>query len=223
MDYYAIRGLIVFAIFIILIFILINKKIYKILNLKIKNWFVTIMVILLSFIIICSIIWYFPYEGTILKFSNVDNIITHFIEKDKIIRKYVFDDYAFVLYNYDDNLIPKFMSFSKNEKGEWTANNMSYFSKEKMVTAYNNLILVSKIPSKNSVAIEIYSPYAIKDEEYQISDSLNSKFDTFIDTRLKYKNLENKYDNIVNVVILDEEVDQNYTLYLNGREYKPFK
>lgn len=223
MDYYEIRSLILFIILIIAIIVLIKKKIYKVINERVKNSFASILILLVMFIIICSIVWIFPYERTILKFSNVDNIIDHFIEKDKIIKKYEYDDYVYVLYESSPNLIPTFLSFSKNKKGNWKANNMPYITKERFVTVYDNAIWITRIPSKNSIAIEIYHYYLLSGEEYKISDSLNSKFDTFLDERPKYKNIENKYNNLINVVILHEKVDKDYTLYLNGKEYKPFK
>ncbi len=223
MDYYDLRILIFFIVLIIATFVLIKYKIYKMINKKVKNSFVTIIILISIFTIIYDIIWIFPYEGTILKFSNVDNIINHFIEKDKIIKKYKYDDYAYVLYESSADLIPKFLSFSKNKKGNWKVNSMPYITKERFVTAYDNRIWITRIPSKNSIAIEIYHSYLLNGEEYKISDSLDSKFDTFFDERPKYKNIENKYNNLINVVILDEKVDQDYTLYLNGKEYKPFK
>lgn len=223
MDYEVIRVLAIFIVFIIMMVILIRKRIYSKILSKTKYSFITIFIILNLFIFIGKFVWDFPYEGTILKFSKVDNIITHFIEKDKIIKKYVFDDYAYVLYNCSDDSIPKFMSFSKNKNGNWKAENMSYIVRDKIVTAYDSIICISKIPSKNSVALEVYYPYVNKNEKYKISDSLNSKFDTFIDKKTKYNDEEENRDNIISVVIIDGKVDKNYTLYLNGKKFKPFK
>ena len=71
-----------------------------------------------------------------------------------------------------------------------------------------------RIPNSNSVVISV-SYFPLKNEEMiKITDSLSSKFETF-------KSKDN--DNYIKIAIINKKVDSNYTLYVKGKEYKPFK
>ena len=213
MNYFIFRFIMLLIVYAIIFIILIRKKILK--NDK-KN----ILKIIFILFIIYKIIWIFPYEGTILKFNNANNIITHFIQKDKIVKKYIFDDYAYVLYKNNSDF-PAFKYFVKDEKNGWKLGNILHDGHGEMIQYNNCFITIIKIPSKQTVGIQIYNPMVDKNKKYEVYDSLNSKIDTY--TNDVYKDYDIEYNEVINVIIINENLKDNYTLYIDGEKYKPFE
>lgn len=225
MNYLTLRYLILCIIYIILIFIILRVQLYNKILLRIKNKTLVTLIIVGIFYIIYMIIWFVPYEGTIVKFSKADDVISHFIKKDKVIKKYEYDDYVYVLYKNNAG-VPEFKYFLKDKDNGWRLGNILYEGKGKTIMYEDNFVSIIEIPSRNSIGVEIYCPHIKKDEKYQISDSLGSKFYTIThyDSESKNinKNYREKYGKIY-VSIINKTIDDDYTLYMDGREYKPFK
>ena len=220
MNYFTFRCLILCIIYMITFFSIIKTKLYSKILLKIGNSTLSKLILLFMFVIIYKIIWTIPYEGTIIKFKDLDDVITYFTIDEKLIKKYEYNDYAYVLHKNETNF-PELRYFVRNKSNSWKLGNLLYNGKGKIIEYNDCFISIVKIPSKNSVGIVIYNPTVNKYENYEVYDSLDSEFDTFkYDI---YNNYDIDYNEVIKVTIINEKVNSDYTIYFNGKEYKPFK
>lgn len=216
MNYITIRILMLFIIFVMLIYIIINRKLYKFIFSKIKNSYLSKLILIFIFIIVYKIVWIFPFEGTILKFNEADNIISYFIKSEKIIKKYIFDEYAYVLFK-NDSEFPDFIYFIKDEKDNWKLGNTLHDGRGENILYNDCFISKIEVPTKNSMGIMIYNPVVEDDENYKVYDSLNTKIDTLLFDQ------NEKYNEMISIVIINSDVPDNYTIYINDKEFKLFE
>ena len=128
-------------------------------------------------------------------------------------KKYEYDNYAYIVYDDYKTAVPGLMYFTK-KNGNWRINNLitKGMSKDKMYGDF--WVSIIEIPKMDSVGIIMYYKVINKIDEEKITDSLSSEFvtDKGVDTSLDTK-----------VTIINGKVDSDYTIYFNGKEYKPFK
>lgn len=198
-----------FRIIIFVVLVLITFVIFKYTkNNYIKKYFFIFEIILFIFIRI------YPIENNLFKFKTVDDAFNYYwFPSGTIKKKYEYDKYAYIVYDDYKTDVPGLMYFTKKD-GSYHINNLITrgIGKNKMYGEF--WLSYIRIPNSNSVVISV-SYFPFKNEEMiKITDSLSSKFETF-------KSKDN--DNYIKIAIINKKVDSNYTLYVNGKEYKPFK
>lgn len=200
---------IAFRVIIITVLILLTYIIFKFVkNFYIKKYYFIFEVI--GFIFICI----YPIENNLFKFNSIEEAFNYYyFPSGTIIKKYEYDNYAYIVYDDYKTDVPGLMYFTK-KNDNWHINNLitKGMANDKMITYF--WISVIEIPNMNSAAIAVYYKPFSKNENVKITDSLSSNFETF--------RREND-DNDVYVAIINEKVNSDYTLYVNGKEYKPFK
>lgn len=198
-----------FRIIIFVVLALITFVIFKYTkNNYIKKYFFIFEIILFIFIRI------YPIENNLFKFKTVDDAFNYYwFPSGTIRKKYEYDKYAYIVYDDYKTDVPNLMYFTKRN-GSYHINNLITrgMGKDKM---YGDFWLTYiRIPNSNYVVISIsYFPFE-NEEMIKITDSLSSKFETF-------KSEDN--DNYIKIAIINKKVDSNYTLCINGKEYKPFE
>ena len=191
-------------IFRIIIIILLKFVCNHIGNQKIKYCY------FIFFILICI----YPIENKVFKFNSSDKAFSYYYPTSKILKKYECNNYVYIVYEPQKNKLPEFMYLIK-EDGTWKINNL-ITKGEVIPKIFDEICTMYIIKPKKSESIGI-AVYHDKDgSDGAISDSLSSNFDKFT------TNLDEISDEDVDVVILKKKVDKDYTIYLNGNEYKPF-
>ena len=206
MNYILFR-IIIFVLLILLIQILFNYVNHG----KIKN-IIYIITIIALFISICI----YPIENNLLKFKSIDKAFKYYYPTAKILNKYDYEEYAYIVYKdikYDS---PGLMYLIK-ENGTWKINNLLTKGNAKSKIYTGCFISIIKLPKMNSTGIIVHHSVIKKLEDGKISDSLSSDFETYISN--ENKDTQHNTD----IVILNDKIDENYTIYLDGREYRPFK
>lgn len=198
-----------FRIIIFVVLVLITFIIFKYTkNNYIKKYFLIFEIVLFVFIQI------YPIENNLFKFKTVDDAFNYYwFPSGTIKKKYEYDKYAYIVYDDYKTDVPGLMYFTKKD-GSYHINNLITrgIGRDKMYGEF--WLSYIRIPNSNSVVISV-SYFPFKNEEMiKITDSLSSKFETF-------KSKDN--DNYIKIAIINKKVDSNYTLYVNGKEYKPFK
>lgn len=198
-----------FRIIIFVVLVLITFVIFKYTkNNYIKKYFFIFEIILFIFIRI------YPIENNLFKFKTVDDAFNYYwFPSGTIKKKYEYDKYAYIVYDDYKTDVPGLMYFTKKD-GSYHINNLITrgMGNDKMYGEF--WLSYIRIPNSNSVVISV-SYFPFKNEEMiKITDSLSSKFETF-------KSKDN--DNYIKIAIINKKVDSNYTLYVNGKEYKPFE
>lgn len=177
--------------------------------------------VLVKIIIFCSIfISIIPIECLFIRFKSVDDIFKFFQPNYSIIKKYEYDDYAYVLFG---NRRIFHICYYIKENNNWKIENIlikGHFIKKTKIED-NILFHVYRIPNKDSLAI-IVEYYAKDSENFielaksKVSDSLSSEFYTIVDK--KY----NGVNGVSQITILNGKIDEDYTIYINGKEYRIF-
>ena len=198
-----------FRIIIFVVLVLITFIIFKYTkNNYIKKYFFIFEIVLFVFIRI------YPIENNLFKFKTVDDAFNYYwFPSGTIKKKYEYDKYAYIVYDDYKTDVPGLMYFTKKD-GSYHINNLITrgMGNDKMYGEF--WLSYIRIPNSNSVVISV-SYFPFKNEEMiKITDSLSSKFETF-------KSKDN--DNYIKIAIINKKVDSNYTLYVNGKEYKPFE
>ena len=198
-----------FRIIIFVVLVLITFVIFKYTkNNYIKKYFFIFEIVLFVFIRI------YPIENNLFKFKTVDDAFNYYwFPSGTIKKKYEYDKYAYIVYDDYKTDVPGLMYFTKKD-GSYHINNLITrgMGNDKMYGEF--WLSYIRIPNSNSVVISV-SYFPLKNEEMiKITDSLSSKFETF-------KSKDN--DNYIKIAIINKKVDSNYTLYVKGKEYKPFK
>ena len=173
-----------------------------------KYYFITITVLFIS---ICI----YPIENKLIKFNSSANAFSYYYPTSKIMKKYEYNDYAYIVFEMKGDGGPGFMHLIK-ENGTWKINNLLTKGRvlHKMYAGCSMAII--KLKENDSIGIALYHIFT-DGIDGKISDSLSSDFEKFVTDMDEFSQLN------VDVVILNEKVDKNYTIYLNGKEYKPFK
>ena len=198
-----------FRIIIFVVLVLVTFIIFKYTkNNYIKKYFFIFEIILFIFIRI------YPIENNLFKFKTLDDAFNYYwFPSGTIKKKYEYDKYAYIVYDDYKTDVPGLMYFTKKD-GSYHINNLITrgIGRDKMYGEF--WLSYIRIPNSNSVAISV-SYFPFKNEEMiKITDSLSSKFETF---------KKEDSDNYLKIAIINKKVDSNYTLYVNGKEYKPFK
>lgn len=198
-----------FRIIIFVVLVLVTFIIFKYTkNNYIKKYFLIFEIVLFVFIQI------YPIENNLFKFKTVDDAFNYYwFPSGTIKKKYEYDKYAYIVYDDYKTDVPGLMYFTKKD-GSYHINNLITrgIGKNKMYGDFNLFFI--KIPKINSTGIIMYYREINKKDGGKIADSLSSEFVTYkgVDTDLDTK-----------IVIINDKIDSNYTIYFNGKEYKPFK
>ncbi len=207
MNYNVLKMIVQFVLAIILLMVL-----KKIKNCSIKNSRI-IAIVGICLIVFLSI---FPIYFYLFSFKSLESAFNFYQPSGKIIRKYEYDSYAYIL--YEDNKYSNMYCFVK-KNGSWNLDNVLNKGMPpldiKDILRYH--IYIKYNPSKSTKALMIqYSLFDNENIEGQtISDSLNSEFTTI-----------SKKDSlgitVTHTVILDNNIDSKYTIYINNDIIKPF-
>lgn len=200
---------ILFRIIIFLTFILIMTIVFKLINSvkKRKTFLITIFIIFIIFIFIC----YYPIENKLFRFSSIDKAFKYYYPSAKIKKKYQYNDYAYVVYDDKKYDAPGLMYLIKNDKS-WEINNLlTKGNPKQQMNSSDCIISIINLPKMHSTGIIVYYSLINKKNNGKIYDSLSSTFETYEEENLN-----------TSVVILNERVDRNYTIYFNDKEFKPF-
>lgn len=195
-----------FRILILIIFSLIIIFAFRFLK-SLKQSKVFLIIIFLIFIFIC----YYPIENKLFKFSSIDKAFSYYYPSVKIKEKFVYDDYAYIVYNDKKHDMFGLMYFSK-KNGNWEINNLLTRGSGKQKLNSGCFIYTIRLHKMNSAAILMTYDSDYKNGYVNIVDSMNSDFITY-----------NNKDKVSKSVILNGEIDDNYTIYINENEYQPFK
>lgn len=195
-NYYTIRIIIMSLVLVIIA--LVYKYLIKEKNKK--NQRIMIIIALLFHITIGVI----PLEK-LIKFNTVNGIFKYYHPKGKIIKIYKYDDYAYIYYSEKGKT--NFIYYIN--RGKWMMDNSFYRGQGSVqrydyCTIYTNRIIKKDI---TGIAIDCLN------DKNVITDSLSTVFD-----ELKY----NEYS-YIRVAIINMELDNNYILNINDKEYKPFE
>lgn len=215
MNYIVTRILIMtILIFMLVLCIIIRKKfLYNASNNKIN---------ILGIFVLCIFIWIIlnivPFENYFVKFKTIEDNVKYFFPNSEVRTKFVFDDYAYVkvVYNKTKKPVTHCFMYLKNNNGSWE---LSDLSNRNQGYNFKTVDFISfqtvEIPGKDSLAIEIeYSPHYVK-EIYDIRDSLNSEVYTYY--------FEND-SNIYSYIIINGKINKrDYKIYIDDKEYNPFK
>lgn len=201
MNYYTIRMII----FIIILLICCVK--FK----NAKKSLITQKRIIILLILVSYLIFLIPIETLFLKFKNPENYYHYFNPTGKIIKEYDYEDYSYIL---SHNRGKNFFGYYLKKNNTW------YHRKQKMkVINYKQCIItINSINEKSVYGFYIVCPYNFVKNK-NIGDSINTKFDVFYDT----DKLTNKTEFISYIGIITKKIDENYTIYLGGYEFKPFE
>ena len=208
--------------------IIISVIILFFLILKIKFFGKITLKKILPFIIIILFVLFIPFDSLVFKFSDLTQAFHYYIPTSKIIKKYQYDDYAFIIYKNPFNSTNTITYLTK-EHGNWKIKNISNqnmgYSKR---TDFGSTTIV-KIPNSDAFAVEVtYATLHKKDKN--IYDSLSSDINVYyVEENNSPRNSPSKdekylaYLNTI-IIIFDEKqaqkVDDNYTLHINGKDYK---
>lgn len=200
MNFYTFRTLITILIFIIVVLI------YKFfIKKKSKN---TNRIKVLILLIIYIIIWEFPFERFIMKFDTVEDAFNYYFPSDKIIKQYVYDDYAYVLCGKSNTF-----NYYVKSNSSWGFDNPFKRGYGKLKTINGYFIQINEIKGKNVTGIAVIYPNFINNDVV-VNDSLSSSFDKVVYDKDK------EYVTYAYIAIIDAKLDNNYTLNINGQDYK---
>lgn len=204
MNYITFR-IIIFVVLVLITFIFF--KIIKNGNIK-KYYFITIII---TFIFV----YIYPIENKLFKFNSVDDAFNYYYFPSGTIRKkYEYDNYAYIVYDNYKTDVPGLTSFIK-KNNNWHINNLLFKDNSKYIKDSDFIISVIELPEMNSAGIIMYYRIINTKNNGKITDSLSSNFDTF-------KNKNSDLDAKI-VILNNSNIDSNYTIYFNGKEYKPFE
>lgn len=170
--------------------------------------------IVLIYLFIWAILNSIPFENYFIKFKSIEDNLNYFFYKPEIKKKFVYDDYAYVKLTYKDKgkNIDCFM-YLENKNGSWEFSNLlncnQGFNFKKI--DFNRFQII-ELKNKNSIAIEVTT--RIRDNKNEVSDSIDSKVYSYSD------------DNIFqdSIIIINKKINkEDYKIFINGKEYKPFK
>lgn len=203
-NYYTIR--IALTVLISIILIILFKFVLKKNTKKVK------IIKLLIVVILYVAIWNIPFEKWLIKFENVEDAFEYHYPKGKIIKKYIYDDYAYIFYSNDGPV--NFIYYIKNNG--WKFDNDFTMGNGRLKVFDGYSILINEIKGKGIVGIAIVYPEIIN-KNASITDSLSTSFD-----RIIYNDGSN-WTMYAHIAIINGMIDNDYTLNINGKEYKPFK
>ncbi len=213
MNYDILRIIIGLVAWIILLFI-------GILILKIINKQNKISVIITSVIAVALSLFIISLPlGERNRFKTLDDAFKYYFPNATIVRKYAKDSYAFIYYEKitkDSSRISDFVYFIHDKSG-WNLGKTDALHYGRGKTSnYKDCgsITINKIEEENVTGVYISSivfSHSKRDTNV-ITDSYSTNFEMVSD-----------YVAYTYVGIIDELVDDNYTITFNGKEYQPLK
>lgn len=207
---YIITRIILLAI--ILIILVVSRKNNK--NIENRNINFNVKFIL-GFIMLFSIL-FVPFENSFVKYKTIEDNVNYFFPKFKIKEKFVYDDFAYILLKSDKEIV---FTYLIKENNSWKLNNL--FTKNQgnfSRIEYNISAFKTNIPDKESRAVMIICNLP-KTRKNEINDSILSNIYTYNDSN--ESTIMNTY---INIIILNGQLnEEEYTIYLNNKEYQPFK
>lgn len=204
MNYYTLR-IISFILLLLVLLILFRFVIRK----KINNEKTYNRIKIITLSIILLVCWYFPYESTIIKFDTAEQSFHYYFPRGKIIKEYTIDKNKYILYS--DSGSENFICY------EFLNNNWIFLKSKTITKTYNKyLITINEVSSKNISGIIISYPNT--DEEVLIKDSLDNKFE-----KMSQQDIfeTTTFDTLYTMV--NQQLDDDYTIYFEELEYKPLK
>ncbi len=198
-----------FRIIIFIIIILISAIVLRfIFNVRKRKIFaISIFIIFIIFIFIC----YYPIENKLFKFDSVDKAFRYYYPTANIRKKYEGNGYTYIVYDDKKSDIPGLMYFIKDDDN-WIINNLFTMGNSRQKISDICTISTIELPKMNSAGIIMYYNPLFKKPDEKVYDSLSSSIETY-----------EEEDMTINIIILNEKVDSNYTIYFGDKEYKLFK
>lgn len=173
---------------------------------KIKLSKATIIILL---IIGYGIVYIIPFEKYFVKLTTVEKAVHYYYPNNFTRYKYIQNDCAF-LYISDKNNSEQFIGLV-NRNNNWTFDIPLNQGQGNLKRLDNYYIFINTISEKNTTAIVVTPRYT--KTNIDISDSLNTSFTKMI----------NDSDNWVSngyIGIIEQTLDGDYRLVLDGKEYK---
>ncbi len=203
MNYYSIRWILVILSFII--FFKTQKYYLK------ENTLTNFIIKICLFLIIYACIWGIKFEKQSIKFKTVEQYFHYYYPTEGLKKSYIYENYAYIF--YEDDGFNKIISMIK-ENGTWK---LDKGIKESKRNYKEYIIHISENSLKNS-AIVVISGIMDECSAIQITDTLSSSFDII---KLK-DNVSNGKTYISEITFINQRLDKNYTIFIDGEEYKPF-
>lgn len=149
----------------------------------------------------------------LFRFDTPVKAYKYYYPSAKILKEYNFGDYSFIIAGGDKKILPLNACIKKGDS--W------YFSKTTK-TIYNPkkpkkyFLQINQKVQKNITAIAIDYHESLG-EKLNVIDSIGSIFETFT-----YKT--SPFDKFyIHIAIIDQELDEDYVLTVDGEDYKPFE
>lgn len=159
-----------------------------------------------KYIIISIILLLIPFNLIFANFKTPIKAYEYYFPGDRIWKVEENKNEAYVLATSDSFLycyVKKDHKWKLQSEGE---NNWSQFE------WYN--IRVSRIPGMDIVGVGVFYPKS-NSSQIKVSDSLGTKFDDIVIDKGRFD------EGYAHVAIIHGAIDENYTLNINGKEFKP--
>lgn len=205
-NYYTLRFLII--VIISLILLLIHQYLKK------KKRLINNRAFLIMLLIIILVICYSPIDRFFVKFSTPTEVFEYYYPSEKIIKKYEYNDYCYIV-TLGDKQSHDLISIVK--KGNyWKFDNLTQKGSGTHKDYDRYRVYINEINELEITGITInYPSYYAKN--IIIKDSIDSSFD------IVTYDINEEWSNYSHTTIINGQLPQDYTLIIDGKEYKIFE
>ena len=205
MNYYSLRiilCIILLIVYFAIILILKNKKV-----IKIETKF-----LILIYLMLCNFVYFLPYEKFI-KYSTIEDSYKYYYPTGSIINKYTYNNNTYVICSTNDDIL---VLDYKNSNDNWTFSVLE----KKYSNELDYIIANFKTEYPDINIIVIMTTQSEREIEYNINDSISSKFDINV-TKLPDEYGDNCF--VTYTAILKQKISDDYIVSLGENEIIPPK
>ena len=160
----------------------------------------------------------FPYEQKLLKFTNFEDAFKYNFPEGSIYKTFEGDNYVYLLYKTEKKDIPNHLIHYTKEKDKWPIIASFYAEMLQNRTTHfkHCMVKMNKIDDSNLAVLVSY--IAHDNKPVKVEDSIGSTFQTFPISKSSSDNT-----NYVSIVLINQKIDDDYVLTIDGEEYAPYK
>ncbi len=205
-------GILLIILFFIIYYMVFHKK-NNIIAKALSNTTIRTIACLVYLLIVSFI----PFDKIFFTFDTPEDLLKFHYPNSKIKKIYDYDDYVFIIFSPKKGK-EQLTSYIRKENS-WTVDNTK--NKNIGINNYQYFISISKSTQKNISSISVDFFTETKGSKI-IKDSLSSNFDEFI------TKTSSDEDNVTTYLytyftIVEGKLDKNYTITIDGKEYKVFE